>query len=138
VCVDVVTDSPVTGTTVGQWIEGSGLAEVLAELVGPEGIGVLAIAVVAVGQPGQPVRNIPTPAIWNGCRPVRPGVNGTGWSRLTDRERAVAVLAGQALTNQQIAHRLDISRHTVNYHLRRIFEKLSIDSRVYLAQLVTD
>ncbi|MFG2037869.1 helix-turn-helix transcriptional regulator [Dactylosporangium sp. NPDC048998] len=57
----------------------------------------------------------------------------TGWALLTDRERAVARLAGQALTNQQIARRLDISTHTVNYHLRQIFRKLAISSRVSLA-----
>jgi DNA-binding CsgD family transcriptional regulator len=60
----------------------------------------------------------------------------SGWAHLTERERAVAVLAGQALTNQQIAHRLRISPHTVNFHLRQIFRKLAIDSRVSLARIV--
>lgn len=58
-----------------------------------------------------------------------------GWDGLTGREREVASLVGRALTNQQIAHRLGISTHTVNYHLRRIFGKLGIQSRVNLAQL---
>ena len=40
------------------------------------------------------------------------------------------------LTNQQIANRLHISPHTVNFHLRRIYRKLAIGSRVHLAQLV--
>lgn len=62
---------------------------------------------------------------------------GTGWNDLTERERAVAVLAGWALTNQQIAHRLFISPHTVNFHLRRVFRKLGIDSRVSLARLIS-
>lgn len=61
-----------------------------------------------------------------------------GWGDLTDRERAVAVLAGHALTNQQIARRLAISPHTVNYHLRQIFRKLAIDSRVRLALLIRE
>ncbi|MGI5246665.1 LuxR C-terminal-related transcriptional regulator [Dactylosporangium sp. CA-139066] len=56
-----------------------------------------------------------------------------GWQRLSDRERAVARLVGQAYTNQQIARRLGISAHTVNYHLRQIFRKLAIGSRVSLA-----
>jgi DNA-binding CsgD family transcriptional regulator len=56
-----------------------------------------------------------------------------GWQRLSDRERAVARLVGQAYTNQQIARRLGISTHTVNYHLRQIFRKLAIGSRVSLA-----
>lgn len=60
----------------------------------------------------------------------------SGWARLTERERTVALLAGQAFTNQQIAHRLRISPHTVNFHLRQVFKKLSIDSRVSLARIV--
>jgi DNA-binding NarL/FixJ family response regulator/nucleoside phosphorylase len=54
---------------------------------------------------------------------------------LTDAERQVAGLVGLALTNQQIADRLHLSRHTVNYHLRRIFQKLGISSRVQLARI---
>jgi len=59
-----------------------------------------------------------------------------GWGELTGHEVAVATLVGQAMTNQQIANRLHISPHTVNYHLRRIFRKLAIRSRVHLARLV--
>ncbi|WP_413231863.1 LuxR C-terminal-related transcriptional regulator [Micromonospora zamorensis] len=33
------------------------------------------------------------------------------------QESTAAILVGQALTNQQIANRLNISSHTVNYHL---------------------
>ena len=62
----------------------------------------------------------------------------SSWADLTERERAVAILAGQALTNQQIARRLGISPHTVNYHLRQIFRKLAIGSRVRLARVVPD
>lgn len=54
---------------------------------------------------------------------------------LSVREREIAELAGQALTNQQIAGRLGRSPHTVNYHLRQIFQKLGITSRVELAAL---
>jgi DNA-binding CsgD family transcriptional regulator len=57
------------------------------------------------------------------------------FAALTPQETIVAALAGQALTNQQIAHRLNISTHTVNYHLRQIFRKLEISSRVHLAML---
>ncbi|GAA2374681.1 helix-turn-helix transcriptional regulator [Dactylosporangium salmoneum] len=57
----------------------------------------------------------------------------TDWALLTDRERDVARLAAGAMTNVQIARRLGISAHTVNYHLRQIFQKLGIVSRVSLA-----
>jgi DNA-binding CsgD family transcriptional regulator len=59
-----------------------------------------------------------------------------GWESLTEQELRIARLVGRALTNQQIATRIGRSRHTVNYHLRRIFHKLGIASRVELASLV--
>lgn len=56
------------------------------------------------------------------------------WSSLTDTERAIAELAAEGLTNGQIARRIGRSTHTVNYHLRRIFRKLRIRSRVEIAR----
>ncbi|MET7392440.1 helix-turn-helix transcriptional regulator [Dactylosporangium sp. NPDC005572] len=64
---------------------------------------------------------------------VSPDQPLSGWAALSDRERDVARLAGSALTNRQIARRMGISRHTVNYHLRHVYRKLSITSRVSLA-----
>ncbi|MFD9947496.1 LuxR C-terminal-related transcriptional regulator [Nonomuraea sp. NPDC059023] len=64
--------------------------------------------------------------------PVR---KAAGWAALSDAERTVARLAGQGLTNQQIASRVSRSPHTVNYHLRRIFRKLGIRSRIELVML---
>jgi DNA-binding CsgD family transcriptional regulator len=47
-------------------------------------------------------------------------------------------MVSDALTNQQIARRLSLSPHTVNYHLRQIFQKLGINSRVQLARIVQE
>jgi DNA-binding CsgD family transcriptional regulator len=58
-----------------------------------------------------------------------------GWDLLSERERGIAYLIGEALTNRQIAQRVFLSPHTVNYYLRRIFKKLGINSRVELAGL---
>ncbi|WP_432984261.1 response regulator transcription factor [Dactylosporangium sp. CA-233914] len=57
----------------------------------------------------------------------------TGWPELSERGRTVARHVRKGLTNQQIATRMGISKHTVNYHLRRIYQKLGIASRVELA-----
>jgi DNA-binding CsgD family transcriptional regulator len=48
---------------------------------------------------------------------------------LTDRERDVAVLVAQGLTNPEAAEHLYISRKAVEYHLRNIYGKLGISSR---------
>jgi DNA-binding CsgD family transcriptional regulator len=67
-------------------------------------------------------------------RPLR--VVPPDWSVLTSREREVAGFVGRALTNRQIASRIGRSPHTVNFHLRQIFHKLGLTSRVELASLV--
>jgi DNA-binding CsgD family transcriptional regulator len=59
----------------------------------------------------------------------------SGWASLTETERAVASLVAEGLSNHQVAGRMFLSRHTVDFHLRHIFRKLGIDSRVVLARL---
>lgn len=54
--------------------------------------------------------------------------------QLTAQETQVARLAAAALSNTDIAARLFISPKTVEYHLRKVFTKLGINSRVQLAQ----
>jgi DNA-binding CsgD family transcriptional regulator len=54
---------------------------------------------------------------------------------LTPSELLIAELVRQGLTNRQVARRIHISPHTVNYHLRQIYRKLDICSRVTLAGL---
>nr|AHE14801.1 RebR-like transcriptional regulator [uncultured bacterium] len=56
-----------------------------------------------------------------------------GWNSLTDTERCVAELVATGLTNRQVASRMFLSPHTVGFHLRQIFRKLGIRSRVELA-----
>ncbi|ONI90238.1 hypothetical protein ALI22I_13020 [Saccharothrix sp. ALI-22-I] len=60
---------------------------------------------------------------------------GEDWGRLSEPERDIARLVGAGMTNRQVAKQLFVSPHTVNYHLRGIFKKLGISSRVELARL---
>ena len=62
----------------------------------------------------------------------------TGWAALTDPELNVARLAAEGRTNRQIAASLFVSPHTVNTHLRHVFEKLGINSRVQLTRFVQE
>lgn len=59
-----------------------------------------------------------------------------GWASLTDAELHVANLAAAGYTNRGIADRLFVSPHTVNTHLRHVFDKLDIRSRVDLTRIV--
>ena len=53
----------------------------------------------------------------------------TIFDRLTRRERQVLELAGQGMTNREIAAELTVSVRTVQSHLSSIFSKLGVGSR---------
>lgn len=59
----------------------------------------------------------------------------TGWGSLTGAEQEVARLVADGLTNRQVARELFVSPHTVGFHLRQIYRKLAIGSRVDLARI---
>ncbi len=60
----------------------------------------------------------------------------TGWDSLTDAELAVTRLVAEGLSNRDVAARLFISHHTVSGHLKNVFIKLAINSRVELVRIV--
>ena len=55
---------------------------------------------------------------------------------LTEREREVAELASQGLRNREIAERLFISENTVKHHLKIAFQKMNIDRRSKLVEML--
>ncbi|WAJ43717.1 LuxR C-terminal-related transcriptional regulator [Mycobacterium sp. Aquia_216] len=57
------------------------------------------------------------------------------WPELSDSELAVVRLVATGSTNREVAEQLFLSPHTVNAHLRQIFAKLGLRSRVELARL---
>jgi sigma-54 dependent transcriptional regulator, acetoin dehydrogenase operon transcriptional activator AcoR len=68
----------------------------------------------------------------------RPKRQTFGWASLSPSQLGIAELVASGLTNQEVAARLYLSRHTIDFHLREIFSKLGIDSRVKLARLVSE
>lgn len=62
----------------------------------------------------------------------------SAFGSLSDRERDVALLMADGLTNAQIASRLGLSAASVKAHLSHIFTKLGVDNRVSAAMAVRD
>jgi DNA-binding CsgD family transcriptional regulator len=71
-----------------------------------------------------------------GVRRARRPQPAEGRWGLTAAEVKVARLVAQGATNPQVAEQLALSSHTVNTHLRHIFTKWDINSRVELARLL--
>ncbi|MFE5369273.1 helix-turn-helix transcriptional regulator [Streptomyces mirabilis] len=71
--------------------------------------------------------------------PVRNHTAGPqGLGSLTESERKLIPLVVEGLTNRAIADRLYVSVHTVNTHMKHIFTKLGINSRVELTRLAIE
>jgi DNA-binding CsgD family transcriptional regulator/tetratricopeptide (TPR) repeat protein len=65
-----------------------------------------------------------------------PAAGETGVGSLTKREREIADLVTDRLTNKEIAAELFLSEKTIESHLRNIFFKLGASSRVDVARAV--
>jgi DNA-binding NarL/FixJ family response regulator/RecA/RadA recombinase len=59
-----------------------------------------------------------------------------GLAALTRREREIAALVGEGLTNRAIAQRLYVTEKTIEKHLSNVFAKLNVTSRSQVAVTV--
>jgi non-specific serine/threonine protein kinase len=62
----------------------------------------------------------------------------TGWAPLTRREREIAELVAEGLTNPRIAARLTITNRTVATHIEHILTKLGFATRAQIAAWVAE
>jgi DNA-binding CsgD family transcriptional regulator len=72
-----------------------------------------------------------------GLAPPEGGRTVTGVAALTPREREVALLIADGLTNAELARRLYISPKTAAVHVSNILHKLGVPSRTQVRDLVT-
>ena len=64
----------------------------------------------------------------------RPAADGEPLGALTDREREIAALVVAGRTNREVADQLFLSPKTIEAHLRNVYAKLGVRSRVELAR----
>jgi two-component system response regulator DesR len=80
-------------------------------------------------------------AVHAGRRAIDPELAADAWSEadpLTDREREVLRLAGEGLTNAEIATRLHLSDGTVRNYLSDAIGKLGVANRTAAARIARD
>jgi predicted ATPase/DNA-binding CsgD family transcriptional regulator len=80
-------------------------------------------------------------ALAGAARPVSdsaPADRAPSVGHLTRREREVAVLVSQGLTNREISERLVISKRTADAHVEHILAKLGFSSRTQIAALARE
>ncbi|SEF76349.1 AAA ATPase domain-containing protein [Nonomuraea solani] len=68
--------------------------------------------------------------------PIRPAPSATT-EQLTAQQLRIARMVAEGATNKEVAERLFLSRRTVEHHLRNIFSRLGIRSRVELVRLMS-
>ncbi|MEU8846369.1 LuxR C-terminal-related transcriptional regulator [Streptomyces sp. NPDC048564] len=69
--------------------------------------------------------------------PTRTGPD-TPAGRLTAQQLLVARMAAEGATNREIADRLALSPRTIDHHLRGVFSRLGIRSRIELVRLIAE
>ena len=57
---------------------------------------------------------------------------------LTTRERQIALVLSEGVTNKEIAQRLRLAEGTVKVHLHNAYEKLGVSSRIEIVLMIRD
>jgi hypothetical protein len=71
--------------------------------------------------------------------PLDPWTVAFGWDGMwTDETLLDRLAAAEGLSNRQVASRVFLSTHTVAFHLRHVFWKLGVTSRVQLARMAAE
>ena len=60
--------------------------------------------------------------------PRNPEFGIVGARKFSDLEKRVLQLMSEGLTKKEIALTIHVSVHTVNFHLRRVYEKLNVNT----------
>jgi DNA-binding CsgD family transcriptional regulator len=75
----------------------------------------------------------------NECGAITPATQAAAMPLpLTDREREIAVLISQGMSNNEIAHALTLSVRTIEGHIYRACVRIGAATRTELAQLITE
>jgi DNA-binding NarL/FixJ family response regulator len=82
------------------------------------------------------IRRIRARGVTHAPSSQRHGITTTeGWAGLTPGERNVMQFVSQGLSNRKIAERMFLSVYTVDFHLRQVYRKLNVTSRVEAARV---
>src|SRR5919199_774690 len=130
--VELTTDDSVDRALAMCLAAAANLARVSAR-VGPAGH--LLAAIAAVSSPSRGRVRASTSTGHPAPVAVLPGPSA---SALTPRQREVAILIAQGLTNRQIADQLVISERTVDTHVQNILGKLELATRTQVAAWLID
>ncbi|WP_225839263.1 LuxR family transcriptional regulator [Streptomyces sp. NK08204] len=118
----------------------AGLARIIAQSPDPISVALATEELAKIYGTRAPVRRRNMTSLPSGPIPVSSQEVATAqpktacWSVLSDMERRIAYLVSVGMTNREIAKQVHLSAHTVNYHLRKIYRKLGIKTRVELAR----
>ncbi len=67
-------------------------------------------------------------------QPITPLIEAERYEVLSHREQNILEWVAQGLTNREISEELSLSRHTVDTHIRNIYRKLAVSSRIQALQ----